>query len=116
MHFPPSVPWCSESSWHWPEALQLGLRPENDVLPLLSRPVWHLAHGTSLWRLTSGNEPLMPWASSISGFFLVSLLPPFLWHIRHCELLYLPSDFERFTFNPNKECKSCHVQIGRASC
>src|ERR1041384_2344329 len=48
MHLSPSVVLCSESSWHWPAALQFGLSPENDVLPLLSRPVWQVAHGTGL--------------------------------------------------------------------
>src|SRR5512138_2907355 len=60
----PSVPSCSESSWHLPFALQLGLRPENDVLPFLSRPVWQSAHATFLCFLTSGKLPPGPWTSS----------------------------------------------------
>src|SRR5262249_55585653 len=93
MHLSPSVPLCSESSWHWPAALQLGLRSENEVLPFLSRPVWRDAHGTSLCFLTRGNEPLGPWTSAMIALRLVStmMLPPLRWHCRHCALLYLPS-------------------------
>src|SRR5215813_7885322 len=92
MHLSPSVPLCSESSWHWPAALQFGLSPENDVLPLLSRPVWQSAHGTSLWRLTSGNEPFGPWTAPTIWLSLVLIVgsPGCMWHCRHCEFLYLP--------------------------
>src|SRR3954464_14653879 len=89
----PSVPTCSESSWHWPAALQFALSPENDVLPFASRRVWQLAHGTSLCRLISGNEPFAPWTSPT---ILLSLpvrivgSPGCMWHCRHCAFLYLP--------------------------
>src|SRR6185295_14710603 len=93
MQLSPSVVWCSESSWHCPAALQSGLRPENEVLPFWSRPVWQLAHGTSLWRLISGNEPSGPCTPLT---ILLSLpvrivgSPSCRWHCRHCEFLYLP--------------------------
>src|SRR5882762_5344396 len=93
MHLSPSEPLWSESSWHLPVALQLGLTSENDVLPLVSRPVWHLAHGTFLWRLISGNCPLGPCTSVtilLSSPVRIVGSPGCRWHCVHSEFLYLP--------------------------
>ena len=89
----PSVPWCSESSWHWPAALQLGSSPENEVLPLPSRPVWQLAHGTGLWRLTSGKLPPIAWTLATNWLSLPVRIvgsPGWRWQIRQSPFLYLP--------------------------
>ena len=92
-HCAPSVPLCSESSWHCPDALQSGLRPENDVLPRVSRPVWHCAHGTFLCFLISGNVPFSPCAFSTIVLALPVRIvgsPEFRWQSRHSVFLYLP--------------------------
>src|SRR4051812_37357068 len=96
MHLSPSVPRCSESSWHCPAALQFGLSPENEVLPFESRPVWQSAQGTSLCRLISGNVPFGPWTSARIPFLSMGRIvgsPACRWHCRHCEFLYLPLGF-----------------------